>query len=548
MSPWKLRTVPPELVARYLAAGFWTDDTLGGVLDAAVGNGGRLEFRVWSQTRPFKGTVRGVYDLGRRVAAGLRTRGFGPGDPIAFQLPNWMEAGATFYGAALLGAVIVPIVPFYGPREVAYILRESRARALVTTDAFGHNDYLRTYEAMRGDLPDLEASVFLMADAERDVPDGAIRFADLLDATPIASPVDVDPDQPVLVGYTSGTTAAPKGVIHTHRTILAELRQLRAMAVSRGRPAVVGAPVGHAIGMLGGLLMPLMTPTAIHLIDVWNPPVVLAAMVECNATAGSGSTFFLQSLLDDPACTPEHHRLIENVGMGGAPVPAAFADRVEGLGISLVRSFGSTEHPSTTGSQQDDPRVKRNHTDGRALAGVDLRLVDADGQEVPPGTPGEILSRGPDLCLGYTDPELTASTFDADGWYRSGDMGVLDEDGFLTITDRVKDVIIRGGENISAAEIEELMVRMDGVLEVACVAAPDRRLGEHVCAFVRLAPDVDGLELDAVRAHLEAAGLTRQKWPEEVRPVPDLPRTPAGKVKKSDLRAALRDEATEPGR
>jgi acyl-CoA synthetase len=315
------------------------------------------------------------------------------------------------------------------------------------------------------------------------------------------------------------------------------------MGAQAARPSVVGAPVGHAIGMQSGLVLPILRPVGIHLIDVWNPTVVLQALVECNATSGSGSTFFLQSLIEDPTCTPAHHALIESVGMGGAPVPALFADRVEGLGISLMRSYGSTEHPSTTGGTQEDPRAKRNHTDGRPLAGVELRLMDADGKLVERGEPGEIYSRGPDLCLGYTDPALTADAFDAQGWYRSGDVGVEDEDGYITITDRVKDIIIRGGENVSAAEIEELLLGLPGVAEVAVVAAPDARMGEHACAFFRLVPGTDEINLDAMRSHLEAEGLGRQKWPEELRFVEDFPRTPTGKVKKFELRSGLRAEA-----
>src|SRR5262249_7335856 len=161
--------------------------------------------------------------------------------------------------------------------------------------------------------------------------------------------------------------------------------------------------------------------------------------------------------------------------------------------------------------------------------GVELRLVDADGAEVPAGTPGEILSRGPELCLGYTDPALTASAFDDDGWYHSGDVGVLDEGGFLTITDRVKDIIIRGGENISAAGVEEALHALPGVAEVAVVAAPDARLGEHACAIVRMLPGAAPLAQSDVTAHLSAVGLARQKWPEELRIVADFPRTASGK-------------------
>src|SRR5207248_8402251 len=208
----------------------------------------------------------------------------------------------------------------------------------------------------------------------------------------------------------------------------------------------------------------------------------------------------------------------------------------------MIRMYGSTEHPSTTGSTHSgDPAEKGRFTDGRPLPGVEIRLVDDDGHGVEAGVPGEILSRGPDCFDGYTDAGLTASAFVDDGWYVTGDVGVLDDDGYLTITDRRKDIIIRGGENISAAEVEELLLGVPGVAEAAVVAAPDSRLGEHACAFVRLRPGADSPDLDGVRAQLAAAGLARQKWPEELRVVDDLPRTASGKVQKFVLRQLARE-------
>jgi acyl-CoA synthetase (AMP-forming)/AMP-acid ligase II len=221
-------------------------------------------------------------------------------------------------------------------------------------------------------------------------------------------------------------------------------------------------------------------------------------------------------------------------------VPVALGERAAAHGIALVRAYGSTEHPSITGSTFDDPAAKRHATDGRPMAGVQIRLVDDTGADVATGEPGEIWSRGPDLCAGYTDPRLTAAAFDADGWFHTGDMGVLDADGILTITDRLNDVIIRGGENISAAEVEEAIVALDAVAEVAVVAAADARMGEHACAVVRLAPGAGAIALAAVTDHLERVGLARQKWPEELVVVDDFPRTAAGKIRKVDLRARLR--------
>jgi acyl-CoA synthetase len=250
---------------------------------------------------------------------------------------------------------------------------------------------------------------------------------------------------------------------------------------------------------------------------------------------GGGATYFVTSLLDHPDFTDEHLALMPIAGMGGSPVPVAVTERLTRLGITCFRSYGSTEHPSITSSGIDDPEPKRLATDGCAMPGVEIRL----------GEDGEISSRGPDLCLGYTDPSLTAAAFDDEGWYRTGDVGILDDEGYLTITDRVSDVIIRGGENVSAQEVEELLMGLGAVAEVSVVAAPDERFGEHAAAILRMLPDEPAPSLADIRQHLAAAGLAKQKWPESVRQVADFPRTPSGKVQKYILRQQLREGRLE---
>ena len=543
---FELCPVPAALAERYRAEGAWDDRSLGQFLSDALLEDPSRRLRIWSPTNPYLGTVGEVYDEALRVAGGLRALGLVPGDVVAFQLPNWVEAAITFYACAMLGVTLVPIVHFYGPKEVGFILRQSRARALVIVSRFGKRDYLAELATIRDGLGDLE-HVIVVGDPEDDseasFETGLIPFDELLRADPIEGPVPVDPDTAALIAYTSGTTADPKGVVHTHRTIGCEVRQLTGHQAMRDRPSLVGAPVGHAIGMLGGLLCPLVGGKPIFLIDGWDPPTVLRAMVEEQIAAGSGSTYFFTSLLDCPGFGPEHVELMRFIGLGGSPIPNAVAERADELGISLVRAYGCTEHPSVTGSQHTDPREKRIHTDGCPLDWVEIRTVDEDGRDVPVGQPGEILTRGPDRFAGYTDPTLTAAAVDEEGWFSTGDVGVIDQEGYLTITDRVKDIIIRGGENVSAAEVEQLLAHMKGVAEVAVVAAPDERLGEHGCAFFRMQPGGAPPDLEAVRSHLAEAGLARQKWPEELRIVEELPRTPSGKVQKFVLREQLRGGA-----
>jgi acyl-CoA synthetase len=530
---WGLRAVPGDLAARYKAEGWWTDGSLGTMVAEGLATLGHLDFQVHSKVRPWRSTF-GDVDRGARALAGsLQARGVGPGDIVVVQLPNWVEAGITFWAAAYLGAIVVPIVHTYGAKEVEYILRVTSPDVVVTADRFGHSDYLATYTELLGRTP---APLWLVVGetAAGDLPPGATPFAALLDGEPLADPLAVDPDAPTLVGFTSGTTRDPKGVVHSHRTIGCETRQLDYMFPKGGPPSITGAPVGHFIGMLNAFLVPLLRVRPVHLVDVWDPKEVLRLMVGEGLGVGGGSTYFLTSLLDHPDFTPAHLAMMPFCGLGGSAVPVAVMTRATELGIRSFRSYGSTEHPSITGSLLSEPEVKRLTTDGRALPGVELWLEDD----------GEIVSRGPDCCLGYTDPELTARAFDVDGWYHTGDVGVLDDDGYLSITDRISDIIIRGGENISAQEVEELLLGLPAIAEIAVVSEPDPRLGEHAAAVLKLRDGMAAPTLDDMRSHLAAAGLARQKWPESIHLVTEFPRTPSGKVQKFRLRQQLGERGT----
>jgi acyl-CoA synthetase len=492
-----MRNIPVDLVKRYEHEGWWTPETLGELLSRGLGAAPEQEFRVHSAVRPWSGSFHDVEQVARRLAAGLRARGVGPGDVVAFQLPNWMEAAATFWASALLGAVVVPVVHFYGRKELGHILRTAKPRVFITAERFGRMEY----------QPD---------------------FEDLLAAEPMPGTIATDPAGPALIAFTSGTTRDPKGVIHSHQTLAHETRQLAENNRADGNQ-LTATPVGHFIGMVGALLIPVLNGRPINLADTWDPGQALALMKSDGLAVGGGPPYFVTSLLDHPDFTPEHLDHVNFVGLGGSTVPVAVTQRLSDLGITVFRSYGSTEHPSTTGSRPDAPADKRLFTDGCPQAGVEIRLA-ADG---------EILSRGPDLCLGYIDDALTASAFDFDGWYRTGDIGVIDEDGYLTITDRKADIIIRGGENISALEVEEVLLSMPAVAEAAVVGTPDARYGEHAVAVLRLKPGHALPTMEQIRAHFQQAGVAPQKWPEELYKLDEFPRTASGKVQKFKLRRSI---------
>lgn len=508
-----VRDIPVELTKRYVEEGWWRPETLGQILADGLAASPDAGFCVHSEMRPFQGTFGEVEHTARRLAEGLRIRGVGPGDVVALQLPNWMEAAAAFWASAFLGAVTVPIVHFYGRKELGHILATSRPKVFITTEQFGRMSF----------QPDLCVDIPHVGLVGQD------SFEDLLADEPMTGTLTTDPAAPALIAFTSGTTRDPKGVVHSHQTLGFETRQLLAnYPPDRGRQ-LTATPVGHFIGMVGAFLIPVLEGAPIDLCDVWDPGKVLELIERDELSIGGGPPYFVTSLMDHPKFSERHLARFTTVGLGGSTVPAAVTRRLADLGLFVFRSYGSTEHPSITGSGAGAPEAKRLYTDGNVRPGVEIRL----------GPDGEIFSRGPDLCLGYTDDALTAKHFDADGWYRTGDIGVLDEDGYLTITDRTTDLIIRGGENISALEVEEVLLGLPDVIEAIVVAAPDARLGERVAAVLRVRDSGTMPTLAQVRSHFESNGVARQKWPEELHQAEDFPRTASGKVQKFVIRQQI---------
>jgi acyl-CoA synthetase (AMP-forming)/AMP-acid ligase II len=289
-------------------------------------------------------------------------------------------------------------------------------------------------------------------------------------------------------------------------------------------------------GLLSLLRILLLgTPTVI--MQDWDAALAAELIDRHAVTSCGGAPVQLSGLLDQRAAGTAALSTLREFLTGAAPVPPSLIRRADGAGITAFRSYGSSEHPTVTAGTIADPLGRRAGTDGRLLAGNQVRLVDAAGRDVPDGQDGEILTRGPELFTGYADEALNAAAFLPGGWFRTGDVGRIDAAGYLTVTDRVKDIIIRGGENISAKEVEDLLVIHPAVADVAVIPAADPALGERVCAVVVTRPGFT-FDVEAARAHFAAAGAARQKTPEVVVLVNELPRTPSGKVRKDVLRAA----------
>jgi acyl-CoA synthetase (AMP-forming)/AMP-acid ligase II len=296
-------------------------------------------------------------------------------------------------------------------------------------------------------------------------------------------------------------------------------------------------------GLLG-ILRVLVHGTPTVVMESWDPALAARLVDDYRLTYGVGAPVQLTGLLDEQARGTASLATLSEFMTGAANVPPALIRRADRAGITAYRCYGSSEHPTVSTGTIEDPLDKRATTDGRIIAGSEVRIVDDEGDDLPPGVDGEIASRGGELFLGYTDAALDAEAFLPGGWFRTGDVGRLDDDGYLTITDRKKDVIIRGGENISSKQVEDVLAEHPAVADVAAVGVPDPVMGERVCAVVVLRPG-HRLDLDAVRAHFAGSGLARQKTPEFLELVDEFPRTPSGKIQKFDLRRRFADRGSD---
>jgi len=476
-------------------------------------------------------TVAEVHQRALALAAALQDRGVGPGDAVAVQLTNRVECAVAYQAALLCGAVLVPIVHIYGVAEVSFILAQSRAKVLIMPEQVGSTRYVERIPALSG-IGTLAHIIVL--DAQRD--SSYLAWSSLsATGTGYRRPV-VASDDVCLLLYTSGTTSAPKGVQHTHNTVLAEQRSLPALLASAPDDvSLVSFPPGHIAGV-GCLLRPLVTGARTVFMDSWNPAQAVVLIDKFGITSTAGAPVHLQGLLDHAG--PGTLTTLREFLVGAAPVSAELGERAFAAGISTFRSYGSTEHPTVTGEHDGEPQWARLGTDAKALPGSSVRIVGPAGEDLPTGADGEVVTQGPEQFVGYQDPELDADAFTADGWLRTGDLGHVDAAGRLTITDRIKDVIIRGGETISSNQVEDVLHRHPAVAEAAAVAAPDSRYGDVVGAVVVLRPDA-AIDLESIRAHFAASGLARQKTPERLAIVDALPRTALGKVRKADLRTEL---------
>jgi cyclohexanecarboxylate-CoA ligase len=469
------------------------------------------------------------------IARSLGQLGVTRGDVVSWQLPNWHEGFLLHHAVLRAGAVSNPIVPIYRRYEVEYMLREARSRVLVLPESFRGFDYIAMAHELQPDLPDL-AHVVVVRPGRRH----ATTFTDLMAGD--GSPLDVErsPDDPMLLMFTSGTTARPKGVLHTHNTLDYENRSIiEVFALNDADKIFMPSPITHITGLLYGLQLPAMLQASVVLQDVWDPRQALALIAEHCCTFTVAATPFLHGLTYHPERDQFDLGALRIFGCGGADVPPALVrDAQTLLDCFVTRVYGSTEVPTLSITGPQDPPPKAAQTDGRAIGTATFRIVDERGNPAPAGVIGELEADGPETFVGYLRQEHAADAFTPDGWFRTGDLASTDADGFLSIRGRSKDIVLRGGENISVTEVEALLFEHPDVVEIAIVAMPDPVLVERACAFV-VPRDGAHPTLAQLGEFLDRRGVAKQKRPERLELIAELPKTQSGKVQKYLLRKEI---------
>ena len=499
--------------------GLWVHDTLADSLrDAATSTPDRIML-VDGEIRL---TCRDLHDQAAALAQALMSR-MPPGSVVSFMLPNWHEAAVVYHGATLAGMVVNPILPSLRDHELSFILADADARAVFVPSTFNKHDYVAMLDRVTGAMAAPPEVVVV-----RGGPGDHTPYESLVKGEGTAALPVLNPDTVRMILYTSGTTGHPKGALHTHNSIHALIRQIgEHWHIAAGDTYLVPSPIAHIGGSIYVFECPLLLGSTAVLMERWDPDAAVALMLAERATHMSGATPFLDGLLAAAQRAGTRLPDLKVFICGGASVPPSLIRRAtEYFATAAVsRVYGSTEVPVMTVGSLDDPDHAAD-TDGKAGI-AEIKLVD-----------GEIRARGPQMLVGYLHLEDETAAFDDEGYFRTGDLGMLTPDGYLVVTGRAKDIIIRNGENISPKEVEDILIGHPGIAEIAIVGVPDERTGERACAVV-VASDQTPPDVAGMRALLEHHGVARFKAPEQVVVWEALPKNDAGKVLKHRIRAAL---------
>ena len=517
-------------------AGYWLDKTVDQFLTEAIA---RTPDKISivadraDRDQALRLSYRELGDRVERVANSLRVLGVDAGDFVTVQLPNWWEFVVTSLACGRIGAIFNPVMPILRERELLYVLNFCEAKVFIVPRLYRGFDYAAMAQGMRADLPHLKH--LIVVDGE-----GATNFDRLLlPDVPAARPAPFSglrPDDMAVLMFTSGTTGEPKGVIHTSNSMVGCTKALtQRFGLHDHEVLLVASPVAHMTGYAAVVLLSIYLGATMVLQDVWEPRHGVSLMTREGVTYTAASTPFLSDICDVVAAGAPRPASLRSFLCAGATIPPVLIERAaREVGIHACSLWGMTESLASTLTEPSRAAEKSPTTDGRPLEGMEVRIVDTEGNPVSTGQSGRLLVRGCQMFTGYyKKPEL--ETFDAKGWFDSGDLAYMDDEGYIRISGRVKDVLIRGGENVPVVEIENLLYKHPAVAGVAIVGMPDARLGERGCAFIVTQPD-KSFDLAAMQTYLAECKMTKQFWPERVEIVAELPRTASGKIQKFKLK------------
>ena len=479
------------------------------------------------------------------LANWMLAKGIESGDRIAFQLPGWCEFTVIYLACLKIGAVSVPLLPSWREAELVWVLNKCQAKMFFAPTLFKQTRPVDLILPLQNQLPQLQQIVGVdkLAPATSSLSLSQI----IADNTPLTTAITTHGDELAAVLFTSGTEGLPKGVMLTHNNILASERAYCArLNLTWQDVFMMPAPLGHATGFLHGVTAPFLIGARSVLLDIFTPDACLALLEQQRCTCMLGATPFVYDLLNLLEKQPADLSALRFFLCGGTTIPKKVARECQQRGIKLLSVYGSTESSPHAVVNLDDPLPRFMHTDGYAAAGVEIKVVDDARKTLPPGCEGEEASRGPNVFMGYFDePELTARALDEEGWYYSGDLCRMDEAGYIKITGRKKDIIVRGGENISSREVEDILLQHPKIHDACVVAMSDERLGERSCAYVVLKAPHHSLSLEEVVAFFSRKRVAKYKYPEHIVVIEKLPRTASGKIQKFLLRKDIMRRLTQ---
>lgn len=479
------------------------------------------------------------------LANWMLAKGIESGDRIAFQLPGWCEFTVIYLACLKTGAVSVPLLPSWREAELVWVLNKCQAKMFFAPTLFKQTRPVDLILPLQNQLPQLQQIVGVDKPAPAT---SSLSLSQILaDNTPLTTAITTHGDELAAVLFTSGTEGLPKGVMLTHNNILASERAYCArLNLTWQDVFMMPAPLGHATGFLHGVTAPFLIGARSVLLDIFTPDACLALLEQQRCTCMLGATPFVYDLLNLLEKQPADLSALRFFLCGGTTIPKKVARECQQRGIKLLSVYGSTESSPHAVVNLDDPLPRFMHTDGYAAAGVEIKVVDDARKTLPPGCEGEEASRGPNVFMGYFDePELTARALDEEGWYYSGDLCRMDEAGYIKITGRKKDIIVRGGENISSREVEDILLQHPKIHDACVVAMPDERLGERSCAYVVLKAPHHSLSLEEVVAFFSRKRVAKYKYPEHIVVIEKLPRTVSGKIQKFLLRKDIMRRLTQ---